>query len=134
MAGGRKLNAIEARERRQKADVTYLLRQPQFQRFLWRVIQSSGLFARTADGSQDGAVAALARRNLGLVILEMVEEGQPAAHPEGVPILTLIQTLREEANPPPSERDDDEERNNDARYDRNAELDDGDGEDDPDRR
>jgi hypothetical protein len=128
----KKLDPIEERKKREKADMRFLLMQPQFLRFVWRVIQASGLFARSTDGSES-ALVTTARRNLGLAILEMVEAGQPIAHPHpDAPILTLLQALREEANPPPSERDD-EERNNDERYDRNAELDDGDG-DDPDAR
>jgi hypothetical protein len=124
MGGQKKLDPIEARLRREKADVTFLLKQPQFLRFLWRVIQASRIFTTAqTDGSEGAVHAEVARRNLGLAILEMVEAGQPAASPTGEPILTLIQTLREEANPPPSERDD-ETRTNDARYDRNAELDD----------
>ena len=120
---------MEARERREKADVAFLLKQPQFLRFLWRVIQRARIFARVTDGSKERDLGFFeGARDLGLAILEMVEAGQPIAHPtETAPILTLIQTLREEANPPPSERDD-EERNDDARYDRNAELHDGDDE------
>jgi hypothetical protein len=64
------------------------------------VIQQARIFDRTADGS-DGDTSR-GRRNLGLEILEMVEEGQPVPHPEGQPILTILQTLREEANQPGS--------------------------------
>lgn len=136
MAGGKKPDPAEARERRQRADVAFLIERPEFRRFLWRVIQAARIFAATADGSKDRDLSFFeGGRHLGLAILDMVEQGQPAAHSERVPILTLIQTLREEANPPPSERDDEEVRTHDARYDRNAELDDGDGADDPpDRR
>jgi hypothetical protein len=133
MAGGRKHDPVEARERRENADMRHLVTQPQFSRFMWRVIQASGLFARVTDGSRERDLGvAEGARNLGLAILEMVELGQPATHPNGMPILTLLQALREEANPSPSERDDEEGRN-DQRYDRNAELDDGD-EDHPHRR
>jgi hypothetical protein len=93
---------------------------PQFRRFVLRVIQMTGFFDTATDGSQHDAAIALARRNLGLEILAMVESGQPAQHPDGIPVLTLIQLLREEANPPPQEKKRD--RRNDQ-YDRNRDLD-----------
>lgn len=105
-------------ERQQKSDVEHLLAQPPFLRFLWRVIQIAGLFDRTdADGSERRRLDHEGRRNLGLDILEMAEAGQPAAHPDGLPILTLIQTLREETQKQ-------ERPNASRRHDRNAELDD----------
>jgi hypothetical protein len=90
----------EDRERREREDLRFLVGLPQFQRFLWRAIQLARIFETATDGSHDGAVAALARRNLGLDILTMVEAGQPVPHADGLPILTLIQTLREEATQP----------------------------------
>jgi hypothetical protein len=114
----------EIKQRRR--DMERLAAMPEFKRFLWRVIQEAKIFDRApTDGSEGAVHAQVARRNLGLAILEMVEEGQPKSHPQGVPILTLIQTLLEEANPQAqpkdtSERDDDEEL--DTRYDRTTEL------------
>lgn len=105
----------DERSRREKEDLSRLVALPEFSRFLLRVIQTARIFDRAADGSHDEAVSALARRNLGLEILEMVEAGQPVPHPDGLPILTILQALREEANQPPGERKRD-------RYDRNAEL------------
>jgi len=86
-------------EKQWRVDMGLLLQRPEFLRFLWTTIQISGLFGRTTDGS-DGRDLAFdeGRRHLGLEILEMVEKGQPVAHPGGLPILTLIQTLREEAS------------------------------------
>lgn len=103
-------------EQQFKADMQELVRLAAFQRFLWRVIQTAGIFARTTDGS-DGRNLAYdeGRRNLGLDILDMAEIGQPAEHPEKYPLLTLMQVFREEAQKP-------KEKPN-GRYNRNAELD-----------
>lgn len=88
-------------EERNKADAKELLALPAFSRFLWRVIQSSGIFSATTDGSVDRHLAYdEGRRNLGLEILAMAELGQPTSHPNGQPILTILQALREEANQP----------------------------------
>jgi hypothetical protein len=112
----------EARDKQNREDLTHLLAQRQFTRFLLRVIQLARIFDRATDGSHDEAISALARRNLGLEILEMVEAGQPVPHPEGQPILTILQALREEANQPG-------EKHAKPRFDRNAELDEPDGDD-----
>lgn len=111
----------DERDKRDRSDIQFLLHRPEFSRFLWRVIQSARIFDRTTDGSESRLLDE-GRRNLGLEILEMVEAGQPVPHPEGLPVLTIIQTLREEANPPPQEKK--RGRRND--YDRNRDLDDGD--------
>ena len=105
-------------EDRDKSDARLLLARPEFQRFLWRVIQSSGILSPATDGSTDRHLAyAEGRRNLGLEILAMAEQGQPASHPNGQPILTIMSALREEANQP-------QEKNLAKRYDRTAELND----------
>lgn len=105
---------------RDREDMIFLLKRPEFVRFLWRVIQSAGILRATTDGSIDRHLAYdEGRRNLGLDILAMVETGQPVPHPEGLPVLTLLQTLREEANSQPQENKRD--RRNDQ-YDRNREL------------
>ena len=103
-----------------KADMKALLAHPPFARFLWRVIQSSGIFSPATDGSEgrDLAVAAQARKNLGLEILAMAELGQPASHANGQPILTILQVLREEANQPQEKA-----HGRPDRYDRNRDLD-----------
>lgn len=107
------------RDKRERDDIRHLAPQPEFQRFLWRVIQSARIFARTTDGSNDRNLAFdEGRRSLGLEVLEMVEAGQPVSHPEGQPVLTVFQVLREEATQPqekPSDR---------KRFNRTDELDD----------
>lgn len=110
----------DERDKRDRSDIQFLVQRPEFSRFLWRVIQSARIFSTATDGSNDEAVAKIARQNLGLEILEMVEAGQPVPHPDGLPVLTLIQTLREEANPPSQEKK--HGRRNDQ-YDRNGDLD-----------
>ncbi len=90
----------------ERADMEFLARRGEFQRFMWRVIQASGLLSRTTDGSEGRNLAYdEGRRNLGLDILDMAEKGQPIpdAHPDGA-LLTLIQVLREETQKPPTEK------------------------------
>jgi hypothetical protein len=106
------------RDKRDKQDLEYLLARPEFRRFLWRVIQTARIFARTTDGPATRSLDE-GRRNLGLEILEMAEAAQPAAPSPDIPASTLIQVLLEESQQPtekPSGR-----RN---RYDRHEELED----------
>jgi hypothetical protein len=117
----------DERDKRDRSDIQFLVQRAEFARFLFRVIQTARIFETATDGSNDEAAAALARRNLGLEILAMVEAGQPVPHPDGLPILTVLQALREEANPPPQEKP--SGRRNQDRYDRNSDLSDGDGAD-----
>jgi hypothetical protein len=105
-------------DRQRKADMGKLLALPEFRRFLWRAIQSSGIFDVTTDGSDSRHLVAEGRRQLGLELLADAEMGQPVMHPDRIPILTAIQVLREEAQQQASEVSDDSKR-----YDRNAELD-----------
>lgn len=85
-----------------KQDMQWLLQQGQFKRFLWRVIQSAGILAVQTDGSVGRNLDYIeGRRNLGLELLAMAEDGQPVpeVHPAGS-LLTLIQVLREETSQP----------------------------------
>lgn len=102
-----------------REDMQFLNQREEFRRFLFRVIQISGILSRTTDGSGERDLSYdEGRRNLGLQILEMAETGQPVAHPEGLPLLTLMQALREEAQAKPEKPN---VRRN--QYDRNSELD-----------
>jgi hypothetical protein len=104
-------------ERLRKEDMTALIALPAFRRFLWRVIQTSGILEPTTDGSEGRHLAyAEGRRNLGLEILADAEQGQPVAHPTGIPLLSVIQVLREEVQSTP------QENAHGRRYDRNSEL------------
>jgi len=80
-----------------REDMAQLMGLPAFRRFLWRAIQSAGIFSATANGSDDRHLIAEGRRQLGLLLLTDAEMGQPVTHPAGIPILTAIQVLREEA-------------------------------------
>lgn len=101
----------------QRSDMEFLNSRPEFRRFLWRVIQRAGILTPATDGSEGRHLAyAEGRRNLGLEILDDAETGQPVAHPESLPILTLIQALREETQQQPQET-------RRGKYDRTAELD-----------
>jgi hypothetical protein len=113
------------REKQDREDMIFLLSHPQFHRFLLRAIQSARIFSSTTDGSEGRHLAFdEGRRSLGLDILSMVEAGQPVSHPEGLPVLTLLQILREEANRQPQGKPKHD------RYDRNSELNNGtDGDD-----
>jgi len=121
MAKGR-LSDQERRDKQQREDMEHLLAQPQFRRFLWRVIQSARIFQGATDGSELRAVND-GRRDLGLEILAMVETGQPIPypHPDG-PLLTLLMALRAEIEQPqPNER-----KTHEDRFDRTDELHDDD--------
>lgn len=111
--------------KQQRSDMQTLLQRPEFARFLFRVIQTSGIFSVTTDGSEGRHLVAEGRRQLGLEILDMAEEGQPVAHPDKLPVLTILQALREEAQQPAEKSN----GRRSERYDRTADLDDGDGDD-----
>jgi hypothetical protein len=106
-------------EDRAHKDMEFLSARPEFRRFLFRVIQTSGLFHRTTDGS-DGRNLDYheGRRNLGLEILDMAESGQPIPHAHGDgPFLSIIQALVEESQQPT------EKPNARRKFDRNSEID-----------
>lgn len=84
-----------------KADKILLLENPVFRRFLFALIQSSGIFETTANGSDGRNLFLEGRRSLGLEVLRQLEEAQPAQSTSGIPVLTLIQTLREAVQTPP---------------------------------
>jgi hypothetical protein len=88
----------------EKADLFDLMERPGFRRLLLRVIQMAGIFAATANGSDQRTFYENGRRSLGLEILRLLEAAQPVQGSSGNPTLTLIQLLREEAQSPPSER------------------------------
>ena len=91
-------------DRQIKTDMEALLLRPEFRRFLWRVIQMAGIFEPVANGADGRNLIDEGRRNLGLEILADAELGQPVAHPDQIPILTMIQVLREEAQEQPTEK------------------------------
>ena len=112
-----------------KQDMETLLQRPEFLRFLFELIQISGVLSATTDGSVGRDLAySEGRRNLGLEILDLVETGQPIPekHPAGS-ILTILQVLREETLKP-TETQNGKDRS--SRYNRSDELGVNDAEDD----
>lgn len=100
-----------------RTDMEFLLTRPEFRRFLYRAIQMAGFFDQTGRGNSKRDLAyAGGRRDLGLDLLADAELGQPAEHPDRIPILTTIQILVDEAQQPDTKGKD---RN---RYDRTQEL------------
>lgn len=87
-----------------REDRTLLIEHPAFRRFLVDVIQRCGLFSATANGSDGRNLYLEGRRSLGLEVLEMMDEVQPVQNPSGIPVLTLIQLLREAAQGTPKEK------------------------------
>lgn len=88
----------------ERADYADLIERPQFRRFLSRVIQLSGIYDATANGSAERHFYTEGRRSLGLDILREVDAAQPIPAPTSTPTLTLIQILREDAQSPTPER------------------------------
>jgi hypothetical protein len=83
------------------ADMTFLMEQPQFRRFLFRSIQTSGLLSHIAYGTNgsDGRDLAFneGRRSLGFELLSEAEAALPAAARHPLNIVSLMSVLREEA-------------------------------------
>jgi hypothetical protein len=87
-----------------QADITDLIKQPAFRRFLFHAIQISGIFEASANGTEERTSFRDGRRSLGLDLLREVDAAQPVPNPSGIPMLTLIQVLREEAQSTPQEK------------------------------
>lgn len=119
-----KLTEQERREKQERQDMEDLNARPSFHRFMFRVIQSARIFQRATDGSEARAIND-GRRDLGLEILAMVENGQPipSVHPDG-PLLTILMALRAEIEQPQLEGE--RKTHEDRRYDRTDELHDDD--------
>jgi hypothetical protein len=88
----------------ERADLADLIERPGFRRFLFRVIQKAGIFEATANGTDQRHLVNEGRRLLGLEILREVEAAMPLQSPSGIPSLTVIQVLREEAQSPSKEK------------------------------
>ncbi len=104
-------------DKKQIDDIRDLLRKPEFVRFLdFAVIQPAGIWGAATNGSDGRHLVSEGRKELGFSILAMVEQGQPAQHPDGTPVLTMLQVLREKTQSTTETKDA-------PRFDRNAELD-----------
>jgi hypothetical protein len=103
-----------------KSDMEFLLNRGEFRRFLFAVIQKAGIWEATTDGSVERTFLGIGRRQLGLEILDMAELGQPVAHPDKIPVMTLLQVLREETQQPQEKPN---AKGRTSQYNRQRELD-----------
>lgn len=88
-----------------KVDREQLMSLPSFRRWLClHAIQNSGIFSATANGSDGRNLYLEGRRSLGLDMLRDVDEAQPLPAPSGIPVLTVLQLLREDAQSTPQEK------------------------------
>lgn len=85
-----------------KEDKILLLETPAFRRWLFSLIQTSGILEATANGSDGRNLYLEGRRSLGLDLLRDLDAAQPVQSPSGLPVLTLIQTLRESVQATPA--------------------------------
>lgn len=85
-----------------KADRLALMESPPFRRFLFDLMLTGGLF--DASGNDARLMFQEGRRSLVLDVLRAMEDAQPVKSPTGIPIMTAIQTLREEAQSAPKEK------------------------------
>ncbi|GAA0335437.1 hypothetical protein GCM10009087_52320 [Sphingomonas oligophenolica] len=78
-----------------RSDKLTLLENAAFQRFLFAMIEAGGVFEATATMADGRTLFLEGRRSLALEMLRDLDAVQPLPLPGGVPIQTLIQTLRE---------------------------------------
>jgi hypothetical protein len=76
-------------------DKMVLIEHPAFRRFLLDLLQRAGVFDVTSSVSDGRNMFLEGRRSLALEILRDLDEAQAIKNPEGLPALTLIQTLGE---------------------------------------
>jgi hypothetical protein len=106
-----------------QSDMTHLMEQPEFRRFLFRAIQLAGHFDHTtrATNGSDGRDLAFAegRRSLGFDLLRDAQSGQPEAvrNRDPLNLMTLVATITEEIQAPPEEK----KRDGSDRYDSESE-------------
>lgn len=88
-----------------KVDRSHLMTLPAFRRFMTlHAIQMAGIFSATATGSDGRNLFLEGRRSLGLDMLRDLDEAQPIQSPSGIPVLTVLQLLREDAQSNPQEK------------------------------
>ena len=80
-----------------RSDKLTLLENPAFQRFLFAMIEAGGVFDATATAADGRNLFREGRRSVALEMLRDLDTVQPLPNPGGIPIQTLIQTLREQA-------------------------------------
>lgn len=90
-----------------QADAEFLLRQPEFMRFLFVAIQSAGILGHhaPANGQLGRDLGHFeGRRSLGFDLLQMVDRGQPEPLRSGQALATIDAAIREALNPAPKEK------------------------------
>ena len=112
--------AYPTAEEAQRADLQSLLRLPAFRRFLFRIVESSGICASTY-GTEGHLLYREGARSLGLDILRWVSDAHPVQEHTGVPVNVLLTILAEANLTDPATKEMKNGRRN--RHDRNAELD-----------
>jgi hypothetical protein len=85
-----------------KPDKMTLMESAAFRRFLFDLIVRGGVFDASATAGDGRGLYLEGRRSLALEVLRDMEEAAPAPSPSGLPIWASIQTLREEAQSPPT--------------------------------
>ncbi|WP_375272055.1 hypothetical protein [Sphingomonas sp.] len=83
-------------DKSEQADMEKLAAQPEFLRFLGRVVAASGLHAATTTGTDGQRWVGEGRRDLALTILHDAARGVSTDNPAGPFSDLLIQVLREE--------------------------------------
>lgn len=108
-------------------EMRVLMGTPEFRRFLFRLIERSGLLSAASNGA-DGRDLSMAegRRGFMLDILAECEAAHAVQHPSGWPLMALIQTLRDEVQTPQRNLEK-PHRGRRSRNDHYRELDAGDG-------
>lgn len=82
---------------RQTDDITGLVENPAFRRFLFRIVEASGICIPAAK--DDTALRYEGKRALGLEILGWVNAALPDATPSAQPLAALHLAIAEELNP-----------------------------------
>ena len=99
-----------------KVDRSHLMTLPAFRRFIGlHAIQMAGIFNATATGSDGRNLYLEGRRSLGLDMLRDLDAAQPVQSPSGIPVLTVMQLLREDAQSNPEGKPNDRSLYSDLR-------------------
>ena len=114
------VDQTKARSDRDDSDMAYLMTLPSFKRFLFRVIESSGIHS-SAYGSDERRLSAVeGRRSLGFDMLRWADEGSRMGNGDGMASLLLI--LHEASASTPVQPETRNARQSRRSHDRNDEL------------
>lgn len=87
-----------------KADMGLMVERPEFRRFLFRIVEASGI--GIAASKDDTSLHREGKRSLGLEILGWVEEALPDATTSSQPLAALHLAIAEELSPKEKRSDD----------------------------